>query len=163
MLYQFIDWRLGLSRVMFCGNIEDALKKLRDLNRGVLPTFLSTWDEIRSFCSAFCVPIHENENIAKSITYSENHPTLKWVRDEYDKFIKYLSEEAPELLVDPKVETTTLNRPSFLGEIESSVSNTKEKPCLVPSPPISLISSTLDGLLNSSVTATKAPSQPPRR
>lgn len=163
MLYQFIDWRMGLGRHMFCGNVEEALKRLRDGNNGILPSFIRDWEDIKLFCGAFRIPLHESENVARGVLYSEIHPTITWVCKQYDVFINYINETAPELLIDPKVEASTIDRPSFLGVIEGSISNTEEKSCSDQTPRTSLTSSTLTASQNSSVTATRPRSQPPQR
>lgn len=170
MLYQFMDWRIGLHRRMCMVNVERCFERLREANGGELPYCLTRWEQVQIFAGECAINLPEHQGVAESMYATDAYPTVQWVRDEYEKMLKWMAESkdyAP-LLKDPPKTAPVFTIPpqspppqggTFDKIVEGSVSNTQVKPCSEPDPKTSSHTLTSTVLPNSSLTEKSKPPQ----
>jgi len=100
MIYQFIDWRIGLYRKMFVMQVEKLLARLREYEGGYLPQFLQRREQYEAFCGEAGIAMCENWNVQSQITISEAYPSLAWLADQYTKFLEHIKRTVPDMLID---------------------------------------------------------------
>jgi hypothetical protein len=145
----------------FClGDVETCFSRLRLRNKGVLPKFITAWEDIQIFAGEFRILLPENPNVAMNLRTGEMYPSVKWVSDAYETMLEYVLQERPELLIDPEV-VPEEPKLTFRQTLEGSISNTEEKKCSEASRPTSSTISTSPGLPNSSAIPAKPQSPLP--
>lgn len=165
MIYQFLDWRIGLHRQMCVMQVETCFARLRATEHGgKLPYFLRTWEQRLIFAGESRIILPEDQVVAETMMQSEAYPTMKWLDEQYAKLLTFIREQSPALLIDPVVSPPSAPVVPPTGEvppvppvppvpvptepakfdkiIEGSISNVTKKdgvepPCLTPVPPTS--------------------------
>jgi hypothetical protein len=173
MLYQFLDWRMGLHRQMCMVDVERLFARLRESNGGTLPYCLTRWEQVQIFAGESAITLPEYQAVAESLIATDMYPAVTWLREKYEEMLKWMTDqkEYKPLLTDPPrtapTPTLTITDPKTLtktgtefdSRMEGSVSNTQVKPCLEPDPATSSHTSMPTDLPNFSLTGKNRPRQ----
>lgn len=189
MLYQFMDWRIGLHRRMYMFDVEKLFTRLRESNGGQLPFSLVHYEHVLIFAGEAGIALPEMQTVAESLIATDAYPDVEWLKRQYQAFIEWMGNhtnpEYARLLDDPKpppkfrpqVQAAVPNPPTPAPEnltpppaaetfgtiVEGSISNTADQQCLEPSPQTVSPTSTFTDSPNSSSTGKKRLPQPQRR